>query len=110
MKITRSEINKENMVALGYCQCQTILNKFAYNYKIGYNAGVYGWNYDLYRINGVDVITGYNCPYYNYSNKDIKAQLIELENKIRKEERSLTFLEYEKKLQQWKKEFLEIFK
>ena len=109
-KITRSEINKENMVAIGYCQCQTILDMFAYNYKIGYNSGIYGWNYDLYRINGVDIITGYNCPYYNYSNKDIKAQLIELENKIRKEKRSLTFLEYEKKLQQWKKEFLEIFK
>ena len=109
-KITRNEINKENLVVLGYCQIQTVLNLFSADYKIGYNAGVYGWNYDLYRINGVDVIIGYNRPYYNYSNKDIKAQLIELENKIRKEERGLTFLEYEKKFQQWKKEFLEIFK
>ena len=109
-KITRKQINKTNMVALGYCQAQAALNHFGYDYKIGYNAGVYGWNYDLYRINGVDIVTGYNVPYYKHSNKDIKNKLIELENKIRKEERSLTFLEYEKKLQQWKKEFLEIFK
>ena len=109
-KITRNEINQENMVALSYCQTQAALNLFGTDYKIGYNAGVYGWNYDLYRINDIDIITGYNVPYGKYSNKDIKNKLIELENKIRKEERSLTFLEYEKKLQQWKKEFLEIFK
>ena len=109
-KITRKQINKTNMVALGYCQAQTVLNLFGTDYKVGYNAGVYGWNYDLYRINDIDVITGYNVPYYKYSNNDLKIKLIELENKIRKEERGLTFLEYEKKLQQWKKEFLEILK
>ena len=108
-KITRKQINKTNMVAIGYCQCQTILDMFAYNYKIGYNAGVYGWNYDLYRINDIDVITGYNVPYYKYSNNDLKIKLIELENKIRKEERGLTFLEYEKNVKKWEKEFLEIF-
>ena len=104
-KITRNNINQENMVAIGYCQCQTILDMFAYNYKIGYNVGVYGWNYDLYRINGVDVITGYNCPYVNKSNKKIKTQLIAFENKLRK----LSSSELYKKNEQLKKEFLEIF-
>ena len=46
-KITRNEINKTNMVAIGYCQAQAALNLFGADYKIGYNAGVYGWNYDL---------------------------------------------------------------
>ena len=109
-RITRNNINKMNMVALSYCQAQTALDLFGTDYKIGYNAGVYGWNYDLYRIGGVDVVTGYNVPYYKYSNNNLKNKLIELENKIRKEKRSLTFSEYEKKLQQLKKEFFEIFK
>ena len=109
-KITRNNINKMNMVALGYCQAQAALDLFGTDYKIGYNAGVYGWNYDLYRINGVDIVTGYNVPYYKHSNKDIKNKLIEFENKIRKVERGLTFSEYEKNVKKWEKEFLEIFK
>ena len=102
-KITRNEINKNNMVALSYCQCQTILNLFAYDYKAGYNAGVNGWNYDLYRIGDVDLVSGYNVPYEKYSNKEIKNKLIELENKMRKK------LDFTKK-EEYKKEFFEIFK
>ena len=109
-RITRNNINKMNMVALGYCQAQAALDLFGTDYKIGYNAGVYGWNYDLYRINGVDIVTGYNVPYYKHSNKDIKNKLIEFENKIRTVERGLTFSEYEKNVKKWEKEFLEIFK
>ena len=105
-KITRNEINKTNMVALSYCQAQTVLNCFAYNDKVGYNAGIYGWNYDLYRIGGVDVITGYNCPYVNKSNKKIKTQLIAFENKLRK----LSYSEEHENEEILKKEFLEIFK
>lgn len=102
-KITRKDINKNNMVALSYCQCQRVLNLFGGDYKIGYNSGVYGWNYDLYRIGGVDIITGYNVPYNQYSNRELKEKLIALENKIAKEK--YNFAEYKK----FKKEFLEIF-
>lgn len=105
-KITRNDINKENMVVLGYCQCQRILNMFAYDYKIGYNSGIYGWNYDLYRINEIDIVTGYNVPYYQYNNDELKNKLIALENKIRNEKICFSE-ENHKKLQ---KEFLEIFK
>lgn len=108
-KITRNNINKKNMVALGYCQCQAALSRFAYDCKVGYNSGVYGWNYDLYRVNGVDIVTGYDTPYKEYSNNVIKNKLIELENKIKKEERNLTFSEYEKSVKEWRKEFLNIF-
>lgn len=101
-KVTRTEINKEKMVALSYCQCQTILDMFGYEYKIGYNSGVYGWNYDLYRINGVDVVTGYNVPYSQYSDKKLKNKLIELENKARQTE----WTEQRNKL---KEEFFDIF-
>ena len=105
-KITRNEINKTNMVAIGYCQAQAALNLFGADYKIGYNAGVYGWNYDLYRIGGVDIVTGYRTPYYEYSKKDIKKKLITFENKLRK----LSFSERYEKEEILKKEFFEIFK
>lgn len=101
-KIIRSEINKNNMVALSYCQCQTILDIFGYEYKIGYNAGIYGWNYDLYRINGIDVVTGYNVPYLQYSNKILKNKLIALENKVRN---SHDYSKYDT----YKEEFFKIF-
>lgn len=101
-KVTRNEINRKNMVALGYCQIQTILGLFADDYKVGYNSGVYGWNYDLYRIRGIDVVTGYNVPYYDCSNKEIKNKLIALENKVR-ENKDYT------KIEDYKKEFFEIF-
>ena len=103
-KVTRNDINKENMVVLSYCQCQTVLNLFGDDYKVGYNLGVCGWNYDLYRINGIDVVTGYNVPYQNCSNKEIKNKLVALENTIRTEKDS--FNTYKK----YKERFLEIFK
>ena len=100
-KVTRNEINKNNMVALGYCQCQTILNLFGYDYKIGYNSGIYGWNYDMYRIRGFDIITGYNVPYKQYSNKEIKNKLVLLEYKVS--------LDNSIDKSNFKKEFLKIF-
>ena len=98
-KVTRNDINKENMISLGYCQCQIALRVFGENFKVGYNSGVYGWNYDLYNVNGVSIVTGYNVPYTEYSNNEIKRKLIELENKIR----------IQKECTDWQKEFLEIF-
>lgn len=105
-KITRNNINKNNMVALSYCQCQRVLNCFASDYKVGYNSGIYGWNYDLYRVNGIDIVTGYNVPYSQYTNEKIKNKLIALENRIRKTNFCFSEENYEK----LQKEFLEIFK
>lgn len=105
-KITRNDINKDSMIALSYCQCQTVLDMFGYDYKVGYNSGIYGWNYDLYRVNRVDIVTGYNVPYSQYNNKERKNKLVALENKIRKTKICFSEEDY-KKLQ---KEFLEIFK
>ena len=106
-KVTRSNINKDNMVALSYCQCQKVLKLFGEDYKVGYNTGINGWNYDLYNVNGVSIVTGYNVPYRQYSNQELKKQLIALDNKI-KEER-YTWAEYEENQRKWFREFLEIF-
>lgn len=105
-KVTRKDINKKNMVALGYCQIQHTLNFFGEDYKVGYNAGIYGWNYDLYNINRISIVTGYNVPYCQYSNKGMKEKLIAFENKLSK----CTLEEYRENKESWKKEFLEIFK
>lgn len=102
-RITRNDINKENMVALSYCQCQTILSLFGYEYKVGYNSGTYGWNYDLYRIGNIDIVTGYNVPYYRYSNKELKNKLVALENEVRANK------DYSKN-DDYRKEFFKIFK
>ena len=102
-KVTRNEINKNRMVALGYCQCQTILNLFAYKYKVGYNSGIYGWNCDLYTIGDIDIVTGYRVPYRKYSNERVKKELIALENEMTKN------FDYSK-LEEYRKRFLEIFK
>lgn len=104
-KITRNEINKNDMVALYYCQCQHIIKLFADDYKIGYNSGANGWNYDLYNINGVSVVTGYNVPYEQYNNKARKNALVKFNNKVA----NLTMIEVAKNYQNLKKEFSKIF-
>lgn len=106
-KVTRNDINKNNMVTLSYCQCQKVLNMFAYDYKVGYNSGVNGWNYDLYNIHGISIVTGYNTPYNKYNNQEIKKKLIQLDNKIKLN--FYTFSEYEEQKRKWFREFLEIF-
>lgn len=62
-KTTRKEItqNYKNVICVGYCNAQYLLQG---KNPIAYNAGVYGWNYDLYDINGVAIVTGYN-PFGN---------------------------------------------
>lgn len=61
-KITRKEI-KENFraVSVPYCSLQTLLR---YRSPIAYNAGVYGWNYDVYDFRcefstNICICTGY---------------------------------------------------
>lgn len=101
-KVTRNDINTNNMVALSSNQCQMVLDLFASEYKAGYNTGVYGWNYDLYEINGVDIVVGYRVPYKSFENKEVKRELIALENELGK---SFDYSNYE----EYKKRFLEIF-
>lgn len=105
-KITRNDINTRNMVCLSYCQCQTALKIFADEYKIGYNAGTYGWNYDLYTVGSYDVVTGYRMPYSEYSNKDVKNKIIAFDNKLQNMKCSEIYENYS----ELEKEFLEIFK
>lgn len=45
-----------NVKCAGYCDLQHLLY---FEQPIAYTCGVYGWNYDVYNINGVTICTGY---------------------------------------------------
>lgn len=44
------------VVSVGYCDLQSLLS---YKNPIAYAAGLYGWNFDIYDIDGVAIATGY---------------------------------------------------
>ena len=61
-RITRKQIVNEstNIISIGYCDAQTLLQGHA---PIAYTCGVYGWNFDVYQVDGVTICTGYrNMP------------------------------------------------
>lgn len=47
---------KENVCAMYYCEAQKIMNRLTASV---YNAGLYGWNCDVYIFNGFALATGY---------------------------------------------------
>lgn len=77
------------IISVGYCDLQSLL---CYESPIAYSCGVYGWNFDVYDINGVAIATGYrgmpskntNAPYSLIREYDEKA-----ENKTSEERKAL---------------------
>lgn len=57
-KMTRKEINNRyfRVFQMGYSELEPLARFFD---KIGYNAGVYGWNYHVYEIGCNAIVTGY---------------------------------------------------
>lgn len=57
-KTTSKEIKNyyNTIISIGYCGAQHLLQ---YQEARAYNCGVYGWNYDLYIVDGVALCTGY---------------------------------------------------
>lgn len=58
IKLTRNDLrnNFGVIVSCGYCELQSLLNLKS---RVGYNKGVYGWNFDIFDFGGVGLITGY---------------------------------------------------
>lgn len=44
------------IISAGYCDLQSLL---CYKDPVAYSSGVYGWNFDVYDIGGVAIVTGY---------------------------------------------------
>lgn len=58
VKLTNKQIKQmyPNIKKCGYCDLEFLLNNVS---PIAYTCGVYGWNYDVYYINGLAIATGY---------------------------------------------------
>ena len=48
--------NNTKVYSLGYCDLQDMLRFYD---PMAYTSGVYGWNADIYQINGIAIVTGY---------------------------------------------------
>ena len=59
----------EIVINAGYCELQNLLN---FVEPDAYTCGVYGWNYDVYKVYGVIICTGYRGMPGKRA-KDIKA-------------------------------------
>ena len=44
------------IISVGYCDLQSLLS---YESPIAYSEGTYGWNFDVYDIDGIAIVTGY---------------------------------------------------
>lgn len=57
-KTTRKAIvnGSSKIVSVGYCDLQSLLINHS---PIAYTCGVYGWNFDVYEIDGLTICTGY---------------------------------------------------
>ena len=107
MKITRKEIinNFNKVYCVGYCELQHLLRT---SNKVGYNSGIYGWNYDIFSLdNGnVAICTGYRgMPGvridYNITEKyEAKARVII-------EDYSTSYETRQKKIEKLVKKFIE---
>lgn len=74
--------NYRKIINVGYAELQSLLKHLE---PIAYTAGVYGWNADIYIINGVAIVTGYRpfgnikadydicCKYESEANQIIKS-------------------------------------
>ena len=48
--------NYNSIISIGYCDAQYLLRGVD---PIAYTTGVYGWNADVYNVDGVAIVTGY---------------------------------------------------
>lgn len=74
-----------NIISVGYCDLQDLLAECA---PEAYTSGVYGWNADIYNVNGTAICTGYR-PFggispdyetvrrYNAAARDLRVSRIE---------------------------------
>lgn len=55
--------------------------------RLGYNCGIYGWNYDVYKINDFYFVEGYRYP--NIENYIHYTELKKLNERFRKQQETL---------------------
>lgn len=81
----------EPKIQIGYCELQHL---FMYSNRVGYNAGTYGWNFDIYNLGDKVICTGYRSmigrkPKVNVREWDEKARAITSDYSISVEEKKV---------------------
>lgn len=95
-KTTAKELKQGyyKIIESGYCDLQHLLH---YESPVAYSIGVYGWNFDVYEVDGVAIATGYrgmpskNADNYSY---DIIRKYDNLAQGKTKEEREALLKEF----------------
>lgn len=81
-KMTKKEIieNYKNVIKVGYCEIQYLTHTAE---RMGFTAGVYGWNADIYKVdNDTVIVTGYR-PFGNIEPKyDVIKKYEEIAKKV----------------------------
>ena len=107
IKLTKTDLrnNFGVVVSCGYCELQSLLNMKS---RVGYNNGVYGWNFDAFDFGGVCLITGYRTRGADIA---LSMEFVESwEKRARNatyEERKQILTEFERELQKLAREFVE---
>lgn len=86
-KELRNEARYIRTVKAGYCDLQTLLRDES---PVAYTCGVYGWNFDVYYVNGINICTGYRGMVGDRANK-----IGEYEERARELEKKYTFAQYD---------------
>lgn len=93
------------IVSCGYCELQSLLNMKS---RVGYNKGVYGWNFDAFDFGGVGLITGYRTRGADIAlSTDFCKHWNDRASNANYEERKSILVEFERELQKLAKEFVE---
>lgn len=107
IKITKNDLrnNFGVIVSCGYCELQSLLNIKS---RVGYNKGVYGWNFDVFDFGGVGLITGYRTRGADIVlSNDFCKRWNERASNATYEERKQILAEFERELKKLAKEFVE---
>ena len=110
-EITKNEIKRryETIIQLGYCDIYDLTRKLK---KIGYNAGIYGWNYDVFELDwNTCIITGYRT--FSKGTTRLTSDFIQyMDKKARQinENNRCNYHEFEKQMNDLKNEFLREYK
>lgn len=83
IKLTKNDLrnNFGVIVSCGYCELQSLLNIKS---RVGYNKGVFGWNFDAFDFGGVGLITGYRTRARNATSEERKQILAEFERELQR--------------------------
>lgn len=82
-EITKNDIKRQYriIIRVGYCDLYHLTKRLR---KVGYNAGIYGWNYDVFELDyNTCIITGYRA--FDKGTIRLSSDFIQyIENKTKK--------------------------